>query len=98
MPRIVSYEIGAIFEVGVHDFDKVFVFMPIEDAQTLLMLDLCRRNGADVKHLAYRAVHPVFHTEALGVNGVPSGDGAKVDLWIANGAGNYAMTGTATLA
>ncbi|HEY0627100.1 MAG TPA: lipoprotein-releasing ABC transporter permease subunit [Allosphingosinicella sp.] len=39
VPRIVSYEVGAIFEVGVYDFDKVFVLMPIEDAQTLLMLD-----------------------------------------------------------
>ncbi|MBA3677241.1 MAG: lipoprotein-releasing ABC transporter permease subunit [Sphingosinicella sp.] len=39
VPRIVSYQVGAIFEVGVYDFDKVFVLMPIEDAQTLLMLD-----------------------------------------------------------
>ena len=39
VPRIVSYEVAAIFEVGVYDFDKVFVLMPIEDAQTLLMLD-----------------------------------------------------------
>ena len=66
--------------------------------QTLLMLDLCRRNGADVKKLDYRALHPVFHTERLTVSGNPSEDGSKVDLWTANGAGNYAMTGTATLA
>ena len=65
--------------------------------QTLLMLDLCRRNGADVKKLDYRALHPVFHTERLTVSGNPSEDGSKVDLWTANGAGNYAMTGTATL-
>ena len=38
VPRIVSYNVAAIFEVGVYDFDKVFVVMPIEDAQTLLML------------------------------------------------------------
>jgi len=38
VPRIVSYQVAAIFEVGVYDFDKVFVVMPIEDAQTLLML------------------------------------------------------------
>ncbi|MDQ3139470.1 MAG: lipoprotein-releasing ABC transporter permease subunit [Pseudomonadota bacterium] len=39
VPRIVSYNVAAIFEVGVYDYDKAFVLMPIEDAQTLLMLD-----------------------------------------------------------
>ena len=38
VPRIVSYNVAAIFEIGVYDFDKAFVVMPIEDAQTLLML------------------------------------------------------------
>jgi lipoprotein-releasing system permease protein len=38
VPRIVSYNVSAIFEVGVYDYDKAFVVMPIEDAQTLLML------------------------------------------------------------
>ncbi|HEY0028874.1 MAG TPA: lipoprotein-releasing ABC transporter permease subunit [Allosphingosinicella sp.] len=38
VPRIVSYTVAAIFEVGVYDYDKAFVVMPIEDAQTLLML------------------------------------------------------------
>jgi lipoprotein-releasing system permease protein len=38
VPRIVSYTVGAVFEAGVYDFDKTFVVMPIEDAQTLLML------------------------------------------------------------
>ncbi|WP_106639168.1 lipoprotein-releasing ABC transporter permease subunit [Allosphingosinicella vermicomposti] len=38
VPRIVSYNVAAIFEVGVYDYDKAFVMMPIEDAQTLLML------------------------------------------------------------
>ena len=39
VPRIVSYEVAAIFEVGVFEYDKVYVVMPMEDAQTLLMLD-----------------------------------------------------------
>ncbi|MEM8695128.1 MAG: lipoprotein-releasing ABC transporter permease subunit [Pseudomonadota bacterium] len=39
VPRIVSYDVAAIFEVGVYDFDKAFVLMPMEDAQTLLLLD-----------------------------------------------------------
>ncbi len=38
VPRIVSYRVAAIFEVGVYDYDKAFVMMPIEDAQTLLLL------------------------------------------------------------
>jgi lipoprotein-releasing system permease protein len=38
VPRIVDYNVSAIFEVGVYDYDKAFVVMPIEDAQTLLLL------------------------------------------------------------
>ena len=38
VPRIVSYQVGAIFEVGVYDYDKAFVVMPMQDAQELLML------------------------------------------------------------
>ena len=38
VPRIVSYTVGAVFEVGVYDYDKAFVVMPMEDAQQLLML------------------------------------------------------------
>lgn len=38
MPRIVSYRIGAIFEVGVYDYDNAFVVMPMQDAQTLLLM------------------------------------------------------------
>jgi lipoprotein-releasing system permease protein len=38
VPRIVSYTVGAIFEIGVYDYDKAYVLMPIEDAQTLLMM------------------------------------------------------------
>ena len=38
VPRIVSYRVAAIFEVGVYEYDNSFVVMPMEDAQTLLML------------------------------------------------------------
>jgi lipoprotein-releasing system permease protein len=37
VPRIVSYTVAVTFEVGVYDYDKAFVVMPMEDAQTLLM-------------------------------------------------------------
>lgn len=38
VPRIVKYKVVAIFEIGVYDYDKAFVVMPMEDAQTLLLL------------------------------------------------------------
>jgi lipoprotein-releasing system permease protein len=38
MPRQVSYQVSAIFEVGVYDYDKAMIVMPVEDAQTLLLL------------------------------------------------------------
>lgn len=38
VPRIVSYRVAAIFEIGVYDYDKAFVIMPMGEAQTLLLL------------------------------------------------------------
>ncbi|RZK03853.1 MAG: lipoprotein-releasing ABC transporter permease subunit [Novosphingobium sp.] len=37
VPRQVAYQISAIFEIGVYDYDQAFVVMPIPDAQTLLL-------------------------------------------------------------
>ncbi len=37
-PRIVPYQIAAIFEVGIFDYDKAFVLMPLQRAQTFLRL------------------------------------------------------------
>ncbi len=37
VPRQVGYTVGAIFEIGVYDYDNSFVVMPIADAQTLLL-------------------------------------------------------------
>ena len=42
VPRMVSYTVVAIFEVGYYDYDKAYVFMPMEDAQTLTLM------GSDV--------------------------------------------------
>jgi lipoprotein-releasing system permease protein len=39
VPRIVDYRVAAIFEVGLYDFDKAFVVMPLEEAQNFLMMD-----------------------------------------------------------
>jgi lipoprotein-releasing system permease protein len=38
VPRIVDYEVGAIFNIGVYDYDKAFVVMPMQDAQEFLMM------------------------------------------------------------
>jgi lipoprotein-releasing system permease protein len=38
VPRIVTYTVGAIFEVGIYDYDKQMVVMPMQDAQNLLMM------------------------------------------------------------
>ncbi len=67
--------------------------------QTILLLDLVRREapGRAVKKLDYRALYPVFHQERFTVNGNPGADG-KAELWTANAAGSYAMSGTAALA
>jgi lipoprotein-releasing system permease protein len=37
VPREISYRVSAIFEIGVYDFDKAYVVMPMEDAQLLLL-------------------------------------------------------------
>ena len=39
IPRIVTYTVAAVFEVGVYDYDKVYVVMSLQDAQTLLLSD-----------------------------------------------------------
>ncbi|HEX8414787.1 MAG TPA: lipoprotein-releasing ABC transporter permease subunit [Sphingomicrobium sp.] len=38
VPRIVSYTVGAVIKVGVYDYDKSLVIMPMQDAQLLLMM------------------------------------------------------------
>lgn len=38
VPRQVGYEVAAIFEVGIYDYDEKFVVLPIPDAQTLLLM------------------------------------------------------------
>jgi lipoprotein-releasing system permease protein len=38
VPRIVDYNVAAIFEIGLYDFDKAFVVMPLEEAQNFLMM------------------------------------------------------------
>jgi lipoprotein-releasing system permease protein len=39
VPRIKAYEIGAIFEVGMFEYDNSVIFMPLEAAQLYFQLD-----------------------------------------------------------
>ncbi|MES2120899.1 MAG: lipoprotein-releasing ABC transporter permease subunit [Pseudomonadota bacterium] len=38
VPREVSYTVGAIFEIGVYDYDKAIAVLPMQDAQQLLLM------------------------------------------------------------
>ena len=38
VPREVTYTVGAIFEIGVFEYDKAFVVLPMQDAQELLLM------------------------------------------------------------
>ncbi|MDQ3074866.1 MAG: lipoprotein-releasing ABC transporter permease subunit [Pseudomonadota bacterium] len=38
VPRIVTYTVGAVFEVGVYEYDNKYIVMPMADAQSLTML------------------------------------------------------------
>ncbi len=38
MPRIKSYRIGAIFDVGMYEYDSSFIYMPLEAAQVFFRL------------------------------------------------------------
>ena len=44
VPREIAYRVAAIFEIGVYDYDKSFVVMPMQDAQTLLLIGRCDRH------------------------------------------------------
>lgn len=87
----IHYDLAYVKEEG---YPALIVHGPL---QTLLLLDLCRENDANVTKLDYRAQHPIFHTERMSVGANPAQDGSTVELWTANEAGSYAMTGTATL-
>jgi lipoprotein-releasing system permease protein len=37
VPRIVDYTVSATFEIGLYDFDRAYIIMPMEEAQGFLM-------------------------------------------------------------
>ena len=52
VPRELTYTVGAIFEVGVYDYDKSFVLMPMQDAQELLLM------GDEVNDVEIQTANP----------------------------------------
>jgi lipoprotein-releasing system permease protein len=38
VPREVTYTVAAVFEIGVYDYDKAYVLLPMQDAQELLLM------------------------------------------------------------
>ena len=59
VPRQISYRVGAIFEIGVYDYDKAFVVMPLADAQNLLL------TGDAVGMLEVKVADPDHAAEVL---------------------------------
>jgi lipoprotein-releasing system permease protein len=74
VPRIVSYTVAATFEVGVYEYDNAFVVMPMEDAQTLLML------GDDVGIIEVEVTDPDKITPQMSaLQQIVQGKGVVVD-------------------
>jgi lipoprotein-releasing system permease protein len=74
VPREVTYTVGAIFEIGVYDYDKAFVIMPMEDAQQLLLL------GDKVQQIEIQTNNPDRVEEILApLQKVVQGKGQIVD-------------------
>lgn len=74
VPRIVSYTVAATFEVGVYDYDNAFVIMPIEDAQTFMML------GDAVSNVEIKVADPDKVDDQMGaLRQIIAGRGEAVD-------------------
>ncbi|HSQ95599.1 MAG TPA: lipoprotein-releasing ABC transporter permease subunit [Croceibacterium sp.] len=59
VPREVGYTVTVIFEIGVYDYDKAFVVMPIPNAQTLLL------SGDSIQMIEVKTTNPDTVRETL---------------------------------
>ncbi|MBY8823001.1 lipoprotein-releasing ABC transporter permease subunit [Sphingomonas colocasiae] len=75
VPRIVAYRVAAIFEVGVYDYDKAFVIMPMENAQLLLLM------GDSVGMIEVETVDPDRVGQILAPLGQKVAGRAQVSDW-----------------
>ena len=74
VPRIVSYTVAAVFEVGIYDLDERYVVMPMQDAQDLLML------GNDVGMIELQTTNPdKVHQILAPLQPIVQGKGAIID-------------------
>jgi len=74
VPRIVSYTVAAVFEVGIYDLDERYVVMPMQDAQDLLML------GSDVGMIELQTTNPDKVRQILApLQPIVQGKGAIID-------------------
>lgn len=74
VPRIVSYTVAATFEVGIYDLDNLYVLMPMQDAQNLLML------GEDVSTIEVEVAAPDRMNDQLAaLQQIVDGRGVVVD-------------------
>ena len=75
VPRQIAYRIAAIFEIGVYDYDERFVVMPMQDAQTLLLL------GDSVGMIEVQVDDPDVAAETLAPLGEKLAGKAVVSDW-----------------
>ncbi len=75
VPRQIAYRIAAIFEIGVYDYDERFVVMPMQDAQTLLLL------GDSVGMIEVQVDDPDVAAETLAPLGEQLAGKAVVSDW-----------------
>jgi lipoprotein-releasing system permease protein len=74
VPRIVTYTVGAVFEVGIFQYDETYIIMPMEDAQSLTML------GDDVGMVEIQVDNPDKVGPTLApLHAIVRGHGAIVD-------------------
>jgi lipoprotein-releasing system permease protein len=71
MFRSVSYTVGAIFEIGIYDYDNSYVLMPLSDAQKLLLMGnsvgMVEINTVDADHVGKILAPLARKTEAIGL-------------------------------
>jgi lipoprotein-releasing system permease protein len=74
VPREVTYTVGAVFEIGVYDYDKAFVLLPMQDAQELLLM------GDQVGQVEIQTTNPDRVDEIVGpIRRMVQGRGVIVD-------------------
>ena len=50
LPRIKSYKVAAVFEIGMYEFDTAFVFMPLAEAQAYFNQHRRRHRDCGLRH------------------------------------------------